>query len=179
MPLLHSRLMPYRRMYRRRYAAPRNPIQSFKKVLNYAGASHAAATKIDFPISLGQDGVAAGQGTATDQSVPTGSVIRSFEIQYTPINLVSQASVLHVSVQQIRSGQATISPDLVGGSGQRNQVFYQRMVMLGANQQTNMVIKFKVPKKFGRVREDDQWVFTVIADTVFSSACQIIYKFYR
>lgn len=169
--------MPYRR--RRRMSRPRSVVQTFKKVLNVAPASHAAAGTFSQALSVGQDSVAAGQTTAQDANVPTGSIITEFVIQYSFVNLVAIASFMHWSIQRIESGQGTIAPNAVGGDPQRNQVHLQGQVCLGQNQNGNREIRFKVPKKYQRVKEGSQWVFRSTCDTIWTDALQVIYKFSR
>ncbi len=164
----------------RRSSGPRAVIQSFKKVLNFAPTSHAAAADITFTAVVGTDSVAAGQTAITDTQVPTGSVVKYIEWQLSASNLVSINNFLHWSVQSLYGGQsAFIAANVVGGSNQRNQVFKQGLRVLGQNQNTNITIKFKIPRKFQRVREGGQWALQITADAVWTDACQVIYKFYR
>ncbi len=173
--------MPYRfsRGSRRRSTMPRTVVQSFKKVLHFAGASRSAAATISFIASTGTDSVAAGQTGQTDAAVPTGSVIKYIEIDFAVSNLVLVLAVQNIAIQRIHSGQSVINPVTVGGNAQRNQVFLQGMFILGTEQNNNRKYRFKIPKKYQRVREGDSWVFTTNCDVVTGSACQIIYKFYR
>lgn len=166
-------------MRRRRSHMPRNVVQSFKKVINHAPASIAAATRTNYNASTGTDSVAAGQTSATDTAVPTGSVIKYIEFQYSVTNLVGIASHHWISVQLTHSGQTPINPDVIGGNPNRNQVHYQLMYNVGQDQNSNHIVKFKVPKRFQRVREGDIWRLVTISDTITTQACQIIYKFYR
>ncbi len=171
--------MPRRmRSYGRSRRAP-NPIQSFKKVLNFAAASRAASTVINHVVSTGTDSVAAGQTSPTDSQVPTGSVIKYFEIQWSASNLVVVTAFLHMSIQLLRANQTALSPLVVGGNMQRNQVFYQEVLSMGQFQNVNRKWRFKVPKKFQRVREGDTWVFNTNGDVVYADVSQVIYKFYR
>lgn len=175
-------IMPYfRRRYRTRRRGYRGkaPIQSFKKVLNYAGASRGASAIIDFTIVTGVDSVAAGQTSVTDTQVPTGATVKYFDITYGDSNLVAVSYFNHKTIQLVHSGQTRIDPRTVGGDPQRNQVFYQRLDMLGKEQNGTYRIRFKVPPRFQRVREGDKWQFTVVGDQVHTDICQIIYKFYR
>lgn len=157
----------------------RQIVQSYKKVINHAPASRAASTILNFALSEGVDSVAAGQTGPTDVNVPTGAVIKYIEIQYVDVNLVAIASIRHVSIQKLHQGQSTINPALVGGNAQRNQVHMQQMFSVGQNQNSNHVYRFKIPKKFQRVREGDKWQFVVFGDSIHTSAVQAIYKFYR
>ncbi len=166
----------YRR--RRRMSSPRSVIQSFKKVINHAPASLTTATQT-WKASTGTDSVAAGQTSATDFAVPTGSIIKYIEFQWCQQNLVNVAAFTHLQVIRLHSGQVTVAPNAVGGSPIRNQVHHQECFCLGQNQNVNRVIRFKVPKKFQRVREGDIWQLNTITDQVSTGVCQILYKFYR
>ncbi len=154
-------------------------IQSFKKVLNDAPASRASATNISLNLAKGEDSVAAGQTGVIDPDVPTGCVIKYFEIQWSYANPTAGVIFLHTTIQKLHSGQSPISPNVVGGNPQRNQVFHQSMRAISLNQNGNAVFRFKVPKKFQRMREGDVWQFNRIGNASFSDAIQVIYKFYR
>lgn len=154
-------------------------IQSFKKVLNFALTSRGAGAIIAFPVSIGQDSVAAGQTGVTDPNVPTGSIIKYFEITYTDVNLVAVSHTINWTIQQLHSGQSRIDPRVVGGNPQRNQVFAQGLFSVGRDQNSTHIMKFKVPPKFQRVREGDTWDFAIVGLAVHADSCQIIYKFYR
>jgi len=154
-------------------------IQSYKKVLNFAPASRLAATDIPFLIAVGADSIAAGQTGVTDNIVPTGCIIKFVEIQFSVENLLSTACFQHICIQHLRATQSAISPLVVGGNPQRNQVHYQLMFSIGEQQNSNHVWRFKIPKKYQRVREGDAWTLTTNASGVTTSACQMIYKFYR
>lgn len=164
---------------RRRSRSPRTVVQSYKKVLNYAPASRLASTNQVYGLSTGVDSVAAGQTSAIDDNVPTGSIIKQIEIQYSTQNLVNVAAFLWISIQRIHSGQGQVNPQTVGGNPQRNQVHFQRLRSMGQNQNVDNTIIFKVPKKFQRVREGDAWQLVTQCSEVFTDACQVIYKFYR
>ncbi len=168
--------MPF---HRTRARSIRPVIQSFKKVINHAGASRAASTDIIYPLSNGVDSVAAGQSSPTDVDVPTGSIIKGFIIQYSSMNLVGVSIFSNWCIQLVHSGQSLVSPILVGGNPRRNQVFKQGLMAIGDNQNSNMRLMFKIPKGFQRVREGDKWQLAVNSDGVLAAAAQIIYKFYR
>ncbi len=164
------------RHFRRSRMAP--VIQSYKKVLNYAPTSFTAQSQ-NFIITIGQDSVPAGQTGPTDQGVPTGSVVKFFELQQAYANLSGGSSYVHYSIQLLRTDQTAIPSNVVGGSPKRNQVFYQRVDNVGANQNYNRAIKFKIPKRFQRVREGDIWLLEVTNSATIVMAHQFIYKFYR
>ncbi len=169
----------HRAANRRRRSLGINPIQSFKKVLNFAPTSRAAAATIVQVLVQGVDSTAAGQTAPTDPLVPTGSIVKYIEIQFAYTNLVLISLFFHISIQHLRSGQASVSPLLVGGDPQRNQVHWQMLRSLGQTQNGNFVIKFKVPSQFQRVRDGDKWDLVFNGSAVYTQATQVIYKFYR
>ncbi len=154
-------------------------IQSYKKVLNDAPTTRVASTTISLNLAKGVESVAAGQTGVIDADVPTGCVIKFFEIQWAYANPVAGAVFIHTTIQKLQSGQGPVTPNVVGGNPQRNQVFHQTMRVISLNQNGNAVLRFKVPKKFQRMREGDVWQFNRIGDAAFSDALQVIYKFYR
>ncbi len=168
----------FRRRSMRR-SQPRQVVQSFKKVLNFAPTSHASGLKVDSVLSLGTDSVAAGQTGPTDAAVPTGSVITEFVIQFAVSNLAAASCFQHISMQRLDTTQITISPNVTGGSPQRNQVMFMGMRSVGKEQNMNWEFRYKVPKKYQRVREGSFWVFTTLATAATTDSVQVIYKFYR
>ncbi len=94
-------------------------------------------------------------------------------------NLVNVSLFLHTAVELLRGGQVSISPLLVGGSVQRNQIVHQTMRVAGQTQNNNYVLKIKIPRHLQRIREGDVFNFLFNGSAVFSEAAQIIYKFYR
>ncbi len=154
-------------------------IQSYKKVLNFAPTSRAASTKLNQILTTGTDSVAAGQTGVTDSAVPTGAVIKYIEISFSVANLVNVSQFFWYTIQMVHTGQSSVAPRVVGGNAQRNQVFHQVQFMVGQSQNSNHMFRFKIPKKFQRVREGDKWQLVFESDQVFTEACQVIYKFYR
>ncbi len=169
--------MSFRRNRRRRSSAPRAVIQSYKQISVDGPASRASATNILHTIVSGVDNYT-GPGGAFN-NVPTGAVVKFITILATFTNLVSISSLLHFNVQLRRSGISAVTPGAVGGSPNRNTVIHTDMKFIGQNQNTNIRISLKIPPIFQRVREGDTWIIVYRADTVFASATQAIYKFYR
>ncbi len=153
-------------------------IQSYKKVLNVAPISRAAGTYTT-SMAAGQDGVAAGQTSPTDGNVPTGCIVKYFEITHSCGNAGTSPAFVWVAIQYILDGQSIIPADLVGGNPRRNQVLHQAMFQIGPDQSNVRTYKFKVPKQFQRIREGMSWQFVRIFDVTTSEAVQVIYKFYR
>lgn len=169
----------YRRGRRRRSGGARSVIQSYKKVIDVAPTSRGAGANIAHAMSEGIDSVAAGQTSPTDDNVPTGSIIKAFYINYCTTNLVAISQFMFVSIQLLRTGQSLVSPRLVGGDPQRNQVFYQKMYSVGKEQNSTLAFWFKVPKSFQRVRDGDRWQMIIQGTAVHTDAFQCVYKFYR
>ncbi len=165
----------FRRSFRR---APMPVIVSYKKVLNDAPATRVAATNIVLNIATGVDSITRGQTSPTDGNVPTGNIIKYIEIQWAYSNPVAGVVFLNTAIQKTQTGQLAIDPRLVGGNPQRNTIFHQTQRAIGLNQNGNAVFKFKVPKKFQRMKEGDTWRFSRIGNAAFTDSVQVIYKFY-
>ncbi len=165
------------RHYRRSRRGPRSIVRTYKKVLNFAPASSGAGTKVDFDITFGVDSLAIGQTGPTDNVVPTGAIVDYIEFQYGVVNLAATANFTHISIQSLLSGQAaTVSPNVVGGNPQRNQVFYQMMRSNGQGQNSTYVIKWRVPKMMQRMREGSRIELTVLNTAAVTHSLQVIYK---
>ncbi len=171
-------IMVMPRHYQRRRAMPRAVVQSFKKVINIAAVSQAAGSR-NITLSQGVDSVAAGQTGPTDAQVPTGAIIKFFEIQIGLGQIVGGSVIVHYSVQLVRTDQTAVISNVVGGSAKRNQVFRQNLYSLGINQNFNRTIPFKIPPRFQRVREGDIWLLEITTSNTLTQVFQIIYKFYR
>ncbi len=172
-------VMPRHSFRGMRRSMPRIVIQSFKKVINHAPASRTVTTTHVFNIMAGVDSVTVGQTGPTDVNVPTGSVIDFVEIQFSISQLVTQAAYFWATIQRVHSGQNFQSGRVIGGNPQRNQVHRQLQFLVGKDQNSNHIWKWKVPRKYSRVREGDVWALTIESDVVHNSAVQHIYKFKR
>ncbi len=170
----------FRRSFRggRRSRGPKPVVQSFKKVLNFASASFTAGFQQEL-LAKGTDSVAAGQPTATNAEVPTGSSIRFFEIQFAVNNSVATPCYVNCSIQYTLDGQTVVDPDLVGGDKMRNQVLHQDLFTVGTNQNSTHKFKFKIPPKFQRIREGMSWLLVWSNSATVNREAQLIYKFYR
>ncbi len=168
--------MVFRRRRRSMGMVRPNTIRSYKKILDFAPASHAGSTKVEFIMSTGFDSVSPGQGSVTDNTVPTGSIITEFIIQYSVINLVETAMFNWWNIQLLRSGQTKVNPRVTGGNPQRNQVMRQSLRSVGQNQNRDYSFVYKIPRKYQRVREGDVWVFVSECDQTNTDCCKVIYK---
>lgn len=177
---LDSSLMPYRRGRKRIRYSSRNPIQSFKQVYNNSVTLVAATNDFSFDFV---DGVDAAATAATNKEVPTGSIIRSFDINLQGQN-TSGTGVYHFYIAQARHGQGSAdfpAPNAVGGSSVRNQIIYQGMIAFGSNDGKPVAVhrRFKVPPHMQRVRKGDSWFVVQRSTVALGMNAQIIYKFYR
>ncbi len=148
-------------------------LTTYKHIIQLAPASVSAGLRVNTLVT-GVDAFS-GQTSVTDSATETGRIIEKLDIQLTIANLVNIALNVWVSVQHLRSGQSTIDPRATGGSPQRNQVHLQLLRMVGQSQNQTFHIKFRIPKKFQRVREGDLWVLGVNADQTATHALQCIY----
>ncbi len=153
-------------------------IQSYKKVLNFLEASFSPGSNNIF-LSQGRDSLAAGQTSNTDGEVPTGAIIKYIEIQFVVANNGANGAFINTAIQYKLEGQSAILATQVGGDGQRNQVLHQSMFLVGGSQNSAHIFRFKVPKKFQRVREKMDWVFSWTNTASVQMSTQVIYKFYR
>ncbi len=165
------------RRFRRSYG-PRPVIKSYKKVLNFAPVSRGAAANFEHEMVLGVDSLSPGQGSVTDGTVSTGSNLKFIEIQYSAVNLAAASCFINISIQLLHSGQSIVSPIIVGGNAQRNQVHHLLQFSMGQGQNSNHIFKFKIPRRFQRVREGDSWNFVTRGTANFTEDLMIIYKFY-
>ncbi len=162
----------------RRSSAPRPVVNSYKKVLNFAEASFAAGARSE-GLAVGSDVAWAGQTSATLANVPTGAILKYIEIQFSVTNAVAQTAYINTSIQMLNSGQVFVDPSTVGGDDQRNQVFHQKLFSVGTDQNSNHTYKFKIPKKYQRMREGQFWIFGWDNSNTVNRRMQVIYKFYR
>ncbi len=153
-------------------------VQSYKKVLHFDELSFAPGFQQE-TILTGVDSIAAGQSTATDGQVPTGSIIKYIEVQFAVNNSVATPCYINCTMQYKQSGQTFIDPDLVGGNPQRNQVLHMDLFSVGQDQNSTHKFKTKVPKQFQRIREGTQWAMVWRNSSTVNREVQIIYKFYR
>ncbi len=118
------------------------------------------------------------QTANTDAKVPTGAVVKYIEVQIAIVNLVATPCYINCSIQYHLGGQSFIDPNAVGGHNQRNQVLHQDMYSVGANQNSTHKFRFKIPKKFQRVKEGMDWGLIWSTNVAVNMQMQAIYKVY-
>lgn len=174
--MFHSR--GYRGSRRRSGGGLGNVVQSYKKILYIVNASFSAGFQNE-EIALGVDSVAAGQTSATDVQCPTGCIIKYIEVQFAAHNIVAGPCYLNCTLQYRLQSQAGIDPRLMGGNAQRNQCLHMDNFSVGQHQNSTHKFKFKIPKKFQRLREGMKWTLVWSNTATVNREIQIIYKFYR
>ncbi len=73
---------------------------------------------------------------------------------------------------------AGLDPTTVGGDTARNQVIHQSKYAIGPDSNGSRVYRFKIPKKFQRIREGRRWTFTWRTSATVTSSIMSIYKVY-
>ncbi len=164
-----------RRMGRRSMKAV---IQSYKKVIFFVNASFTSGFASQ-RIAIGVDSVAAGQTSATDSQVPTGCLMKQFEVQFAVNNSVATPCYVNCSLQYTLVGQAVVDPNIAGGNAQRNQILHQELFTVGQDQNSTHKFKVLIPKQFQRVREGMAWFLVFNNSATINCSTQMIYKFYR
>lgn len=102
----------------------RVPVQSFKQIGIDGPQSNVAATNIVSTLSSGVDNYTG--PSANNFEVPTGAIIKSFNVQVCLMNLISQVTNVVVTLQLKRDGQSVVTPNAQGGNAGRNRVFYTK-----------------------------------------------------
>ncbi len=163
-----------RRMGRR----PTIVIKSYKKILNFLEASSAAGFR-DINIATGTDGLAAGQTSNIDAGVPTGSIIKFVEVQFSITNVTVGNVYVNTSFGYTLGGQSIKDPRALGGETQRNQIIHQAQFGIGTDQNFTRTFRFRIPKQFQRLREGMKWNFVWANNESVNTQTQVIYKFYQ
>ncbi len=154
------------------------PIRSYKKIINIVEASYATGfTNVVF--ATGTDSVPAGQSSNIDGAVPTGCILKYIEVSLAINNAIAAPIFIHTSFMYLLSGQSATDPRAVGGTGSRNQVLHQSLFSLGQDQNNSRVFRFKIPKRFHRMKEGMKWNFGWSTSGSVNAELQGIYKFYQ
>ncbi len=170
--------MRHFRSYRgsRRRSIPRSTIRSAKYIVQVAGASEAVGLQAHTMI-LGTDNATLGQTSATDVAVPTGAKVSIIDISMPKVNLgAATANFVHWCIQRTVTGQALINPINASGNPLRKNILLTGVLGLGAGQNNNLHIRFKIPPKYQRIADGDVWSVVMNNGLVTSAIYQFIYK---
>ncbi len=155
---------------------PRGSSQSRKYIVEVASASETGSTKIDFVLAKGQDNTTLGQASSVDSLVPVGSKIKVLDLRICYANLANVAVFVHWCIQRVQTGQSTIDPKVAGGSTLSKNIMLSGMKSVGLNQNSDMHIRYKVPKSMLRMADDMKWVYTSNATNVMTAQKEVVYK---
>ncbi len=168
--------MPYRsfRGFRKRNSR-RNITRSVKYIIVQAPSSEAVGT-IVVPIGKGVDNATLGQTSSVDIDIPTGCRIESMEIWMPKVNLAATANFVTWTIQHLQTGQAVQNPITPGGNPLRKNIILTGNVGLGEGQNNQLHVRFKIPKKFQRMGDGDNWQIVNNNTTAVSTFYYVIYK---
>ncbi len=162
----------------RRRSMPRNTIRSAKYIV-VSGPFTEAAGLIARTIAIGVDNATLGQTSVTDKDVPVGAKIAQFEIFMPKVNLgAATANFIHWTMQRTITGQAVVNPITAGGNPLRKNILLTGVLGLGAGQNNQLHIKFKVPPKYQRIADGDVWNLVMDNGLAVSATYYFIYKIF-
>ncbi len=160
---------------RRRSGIPRSTTRSVKYVVNQAGASEGAGLSA-VTIIKGVDNATLGQSGVTDIDVPTGAKIAKIELWMPKVNLgAGTANFITWSIQRTNTGQAVVSPIVQGGNPLRTNVMLTGVLGLGAGQNNNLHVIYKIPPKFQRITDSQVW--SVVNDNGLAVSAQYMFMY--
>ncbi len=163
----------------RRRSLPRSTIRSAKYIVNQAGASEAAGL-IAVSIAVGTDNTTLGQSTGSDIAIPVGSKIAVIDIFMPKVNLgASTANFIHWSIQRIGTSQAVLNPINAGGNPLRKNILLSGVLGLGAGQNNQLHVRYKIPTKYQRIGDGDVWSLVMNNGLAVSTIYQFIYKVFQ
>jgi len=160
----------------RRSSIPRSTVRSAKYIVQQAGASEAAGLQA-VTVCKGVDNATLGQTGPTDADVPTGCKIAKFEIFMPKVNLgASTANFIHWTLQRVNTGQAVVSPLSPGGNPLRNNIMLSGVLGLGAGQNNQLHISYKIPPKMQRIADGQVWSIVTDNGLAVSTVYEFIFK---
>ncbi len=165
-----------RRMGRRNGARP--VVKSYKKILNHLEAGYGAGFR-SIECVVGVDNSTTGQTSITDGTVPTGSIIKYVEVQFSLTNVTAANIYVNTTFGYTLAAQVPIDPVLLGGNPQRTQIIHVSQNGIGQNQNFNRTFRYKIPPQFQRIKEDMKWQFTWRNNASVNAQTQVIYKLYQ
>ncbi len=159
--------------------SPRGSTRSAKYIVQIAGASESPGLTAAVMI-VGKDNTTLGQASVTDTDVPVGSKVTVIDIFMPKVNLgAATANFIHWTLQRTQTGQAVINPISAGGNPLRTNILLSGVMGLGAGQNNSLHIRYKVPKRFQRIRDGDVWNLVNNNGLAVSAIYQFIYKVFQ
>ncbi len=158
---------------------PRSTVRSVKYIVQVAGASEGAGLNAH-TICKGVDNATLGQTGPTDSDIPTGSKVAKFEIFMPKVNLgAATANFIHWTIQNVKTGQAIVSPLTPGGNPLRNNIMLSGVIGLGAGQNNSLHISYKIPPKMQRIKDGQVWSMVLDNGLAVSTTYEFIYKVFQ
>ncbi len=158
---------------------PRGARRSVKYQVTQAGASEAAGIQA-VTMFKGKDEETLGQTGPADSDVPTGSIVPQVEIFMPKVNLGSgTANFITWSIQRTRTGQAVVDPIIQAGNPLRNNVMLTGKLGLGAGQNNQLHVKYRLPKKMQRIADGDVWNIVNNNGLAVSTEYMFIFKVFQ
>ncbi len=155
---------------------PRGSSNSSKYIVEKASASETGSTRIDFILCEGKDNTTLGQTSVVDVDVPTGSKIKLFDIRANYANLANVAVFIHWTIQHLPADVEPVDPTLAGGDSRRKNIMLSGIRSVGLNQNSDIHIRYKVPKSMMRMADEGRWTYTTNATNVMTSIKEVVYK---
>lgn len=164
-------------MFRRRSSrrTVRPVIQSVKRQI-VVGPITQVPGNIQYTLTKGTDLLSV---PVEQAEVPTGAIVKYIEVQVSQQHVGTTDTAFTVlSVQLVHSGQVAIDPYTTGGNEQRNQVMHTIVRCVSPLQNSNVMIKFKIPKRYQRIRNGDRWIMTVNNNIALEHLHFVFFKYY-
>ncbi len=157
---------------------PRSTVRSAKYIVVEGPVSEAAGI-IAVPFIKGVDNAALGQSGVTDFDVPVGAKVAKVEIFMPKVNLGSgTANFIHWTLQRTSTGQSVVNPITAGGSPLRTNIMLTGVLGLGAGQNNQLHVTFKIPPKYQRIADGQVWQIVHDNGLVVSATYMFIYKIF-
>ncbi len=154
---------------------PRGSTRSRKYIVDRAQASQTTG-KNDFQMCKASDNTTLGQTSAVDVGVPVGAKIKLLDIRSVFTNISANVVMVYWSIQRVRSGQSSLDPISPGGNALTKNIMLSGLRAVGENQNTNVTVRYKIPKSMWRLADDEKWFFTTNVTNTVTSAVQVVYK---
>ncbi len=162
----------------RRGSLPRSTLRSAKYIVVSGPSSEAAGIQA-VVVAKGVDNAALGQTGPTDTSIPVGAKISKIEIFMPKVNLgAATANFITWTLQRTLTGQSVINPISAAGDAKRTNIMLTGVLGLGAGQNNQLHITYKVPPKFQRMQDDMFWNLVMDNGLAVSTFYYIIYKIF-
>ncbi len=158
---------------------PKSIVRSVKYIV-VSGPSTESSGIQAITMAKGVDNAVMGQTGVTDVSIPVGAKIAKIEIWMPKVNLgAGTANFIHWTIQRTLTGQSVVNPLTASGDPKRTNIMLTGVLGLGAGQNNQLHISFKIPPKMQRMQDDMQWVIVTDNGLATSATYYIVYKVFQ